>query len=58
MKNPILEELHQVREQLLEETGGTLAGLIEQLQLEQGTSGREVLTIKKKESKDHEKQRA
>jgi hypothetical protein len=32
MTNPILDELHAVREQLLHEAGGTLHGLVESLQ--------------------------
>lgn len=40
MKNPILDELHAVRRQLLEESGGTIAGLTERLRREQADSGR------------------
>lgn len=32
MKNPILEELHAVREKLLAEAGGTLDGLVDAVQ--------------------------
>ena len=41
-KQPILDELHAVREQLLTECGGTLKGLVARLQAEQETSGRPV----------------
>jgi hypothetical protein len=39
-KQPILDELHAVREQLLAESGGTLEGLVARLQAEQDASGR------------------
>jgi len=42
-KQPILDELHAVREQLLAESGGTLAGLVARLQAEQEASGRMIL---------------
>lgn len=42
-KQPILDELHVVREQLLAESGGTLSGLVARLQAEQESSGRTVL---------------
>ena len=42
-KQPILDELHAVREQLLAESGGTLSGLVARLQAEQESSGRTVL---------------
>lgn len=42
-KQPILEELHAVREQLLAESGGTLAGLVARLQAEQKSSDRTIL---------------
>ncbi len=42
-KQPILDELHAVREQLLAESGGTLVGLVARLQAEQQTSGRTIL---------------
>ena len=42
-KQPILDELHAVREQLLKESGGTLAGLVARLQAEQEASGRTIL---------------
>jgi hypothetical protein len=41
-KQPILDELHAVREQLLAESGGTLAGLVARLQAEQEASGRTI----------------
>jgi hypothetical protein len=40
-----LEELHLIREQLLAESGGTLAGLVARLQKEQEASGRIVRKI-------------
>jgi hypothetical protein len=42
-KQPILDELHAVREQLLADSGGTLAGLVARLQAEQAASGRTIL---------------
>ena len=42
MKDPILEDLHATREQLLAESGGTLAGLVKRLQQEQSESGRRI----------------
>ena len=50
MKNPILDELHEVRRKLLEESGGTLAGLVARLQAEEKTSGHKVLTPEELES--------
>jgi hypothetical protein len=44
-KQPILDEIHAVREQLLAESGGTLAGLVARLQAEQAASGRTILKI-------------
>lgn len=37
---PILDELHLIRERLLAESGGTLAGLVARLRKEQQESGR------------------
>ena len=37
---PILDELHSIREQLLADSGGTLEGLVSRLQKEQEASGR------------------
>ena len=42
LHNPILDELHMIREQLLAESGGTLDGLIDRLQAEQRSSDRPV----------------
>ena len=42
LHNPILDELHVIREQLLAESGGTLDGLIDRLQAEQRSSDRPV----------------
>ena len=38
----ILDELHEIREQLLAESGGTLEGLVARLQKEQQVSGRTI----------------
>lgn len=40
MTNPILDELHAVREQLLADTGGTLDALVDRLQAEERRSDR------------------
>jgi hypothetical protein len=40
-KNPILDELRETREGLLAEVGGTLAGLVVQLQRDERRSDRE-----------------
>jgi hypothetical protein len=42
-KQPILDELHAVREQLLAESGGTLSGLFASLLEEQSRSTRTIL---------------
>jgi hypothetical protein len=39
-KNPILDELHAVRGQLLAEAGGTLDALVDRLQAEEQASDR------------------
>ena len=39
-KNPILEELHLVRERLLADAGGTLDALVDRLQAEEEQSDR------------------
>jgi hypothetical protein len=39
-KNPILDELHAVRQQLLADAGGTLDALVDQLQAEEQQSKR------------------
>ena len=44
---PILDELHAVREQLLAESGGTLAGLVARLQAEQAKSNRTILEARR-----------
>lgn len=41
--DPILDELHAVREQMLADAGGTLTGLVAKLQADQAKSGRVVL---------------
>ena len=41
-KQPILDELHAVRERLLAESGGTLSGLVARIQAEQKSSGRAI----------------
>lgn len=43
--NPIIDELHATRQKLLEESGGTLAGLVARLQVEQKASGRSILPV-------------
>lgn len=43
MKNPILDELHAVREQMLVDAGGTLSGLVAKIQADQVKSGRVIL---------------
>ena len=40
-KNPILDELRETRERLLAEAGGTLDGLVAQLQRDERRSDRE-----------------
>ena len=42
MNDSVLEELHAIRERLLAEAGGTLAGLVARLQKEQSESGRQL----------------
>lgn len=42
-KNPILDDLHAVREQMLADAGGTLAGLVAKIQADQAASGRMLL---------------
>ncbi len=39
-KNPILDELHSVREKLLSDAGGTLDALVDRLQAEEAQSDR------------------
>jgi hypothetical protein len=39
-RNPILDELHAVREQLLADAGGTLDALVDRLQAEEQESDR------------------
>ena len=39
-KNPILDELHAIREQLLDSAGGTLDALVDRLQAEERDSDR------------------
>jgi hypothetical protein len=46
-KQPILDELHAVREQLLAESGGTLAGLVARLQAEQESPRRTILKTRR-----------
>lgn len=46
-KQSILDELHAVREALLAESGGTLAGLVARLQTEQAASGRTILPARR-----------
>jgi len=39
-KNPILDELHAIREQLLEDAGGTLDALVDRIQADEQRSNR------------------
>jgi len=41
-EQPILQELHAVREQMLADAGGSLADLVKKLQEDQAKSGREI----------------
>lgn len=45
-KNPILDELRETRERLLAEAGGTLEGLVAQLQRDERQSDREFVRPK------------
>ena len=45
-RNPILDDLHRTRERLLAEAGGTLEGLVAQLQRDERQSGREIVRPK------------
>lgn len=45
-RNPILDELRETRERLLAEAGGTLEGLVAQLQRDEHRSGREFVRPK------------
>ena len=45
-KNPILDELRETRERLLAEAGGTLDGLVAQLQRDERQSDREFVRPK------------
>lgn len=45
-KNPILDELRETRERLLAEAGGTLEGLVAQLQRDESRSDREFVRPK------------
>ncbi len=50
-KNPILDELRKTRERLLADAGGTLAGLVAQLQKDERASGREFVEPKERRRK-------
>ena len=50
-KNPILDELHETRERLLAEAGGTLDGLVAQLQRDERRSDREFVRPKGRTSR-------
>ncbi len=41
MKNPILDELHAIRQKLLDDAGGTLDALVDRLQAEEQKSNRQ-----------------
>lgn len=45
-RNPILDDLRKTRERLLAEAGGTLEGLVAQLQRDERQSGREFVRPK------------
>lgn len=47
-KQPILDELHAIREQMLANAGGTLAGLVSKIQADQATSGRVIVKTTEK----------
>lgn len=53
-KNPILDELRATRRKLLEESGGTLAGLVARLQANQARSGRTILPTKSQKKRTNE----
>ncbi|MCA9239166.1 MAG: hypothetical protein KDA37_03150 [Planctomycetales bacterium] len=58
-KQPILDELHAFRRRLLEESGGTLSGLVARLRAEQAESGRTILkAARPKPNATAEQQRA
>ena len=46
-KQPILDELHSIREQLLADSGGTLETLVARLQNDQQASGRIIRETKR-----------
>ncbi len=52
-KNPILDELHAVREQMLADAGGTLAGLVAKIQSDQAKSGRVIIKSSDNVSSDN-----
>ena len=43
MTNPILDELHAIRRQMLADAGGTLSGLVAKIQADQAKSDRVIL---------------
>jgi len=47
-KNPVLEELRQTRERLLAQAGGTIEGLVAQLQEDERQSNRTFIEPKKR----------
>ena len=51
-KNPILDELRETRERLLAEAGGTLDGLVAQLQRDESRSDREFVRSTGRTSED------
>ncbi len=48
VRNPILDKLWETRERLLAEAGGTLEGLVAQLQSDERRSGREFVLPKRR----------
>ena len=43
MNNPILDELHAIRRQMLGDAGGTLAGVVAKIQADQAKSDRVII---------------
>ena len=54
MKTPILDEIRKTREQLLEESGGTLDGLVRRLQAEERSSSGRILAPTTNDSKSRD----
>jgi len=52
-RNPILDELRETRQRLLAEAGGTLEGLVAQLQRDERRSGRAFVSPKDGRTEEH-----